>query len=233
MDFLRVDDFRVRRLSELFVQFNLAQIVDSATRITNRSATLIDIILTSSEGEDLIHGVDTVGQLSDHSLVYVRLNFERKVLENRTLKSRSLRRVDRDVLDQLFAVTPFDSLLYVDDVNLKEATFTKLLCDLYDHIAPEKLITINNKCKPWFTEAIRLMKRQKDKAYKKFRRTSSPKDWQFYKQMRNAATNAINAEKRSYLSCSTIKSGMKHVWKQLMRWEYIAKRRVQQPCPKL
>lgn len=215
VDFLRVDDFRVRRLSELFVQFNLAQIIDSATRITNRSATLIDIILTSSESEDLIHGVDTVGQLSDHSLVYVRLNFDRKVLENRTLKSRSLRRVDRDVLDQLFSVTPFDSLLYVEDVNLKEATFTKLLCDLYDHIAPEKLITINNKCKPWFTEAIRLMKRQKDKAYKKFRRTSSPQDWQFYKQMRNATTNAINAEKRSYLSCSTIKSGMKHVWRQL------------------
>lgn len=84
VDFFKIDDFRVLKLTEIFELFNFKQLVDVPTRVTKSSSTLIDIILLSVD----VDGSDGVGQLSDHVLVYVKLNFVEEVSRARVIKSR-------------------------------------------------------------------------------------------------------------------------------------------------
>ena len=49
--------------------YNLYQLIDSPTRITKTSSTLIDVIFTNCQNNIVSAGVSKVS-LSDHSLVY-------------------------------------------------------------------------------------------------------------------------------------------------------------------
>ena len=53
--------------------YNLYQLMDSPTRITNTSSTLIDVIFTNCQNNIVSAGVSHVS-LSDHSLVYAFRN---------------------------------------------------------------------------------------------------------------------------------------------------------------
>ena len=56
-------------LSNIVDSYNIYQLIDSPTRITNTSSTLIDVIFTSCQNNIVSAGVSHVS-LSDHSLVY-------------------------------------------------------------------------------------------------------------------------------------------------------------------
>ena len=61
-----------RDLNDLLNIYNLANLINSPTRIDKTSETLLDIILTNNTTKVLTSGVIDV-QISDHSLVYTIL----------------------------------------------------------------------------------------------------------------------------------------------------------------
>ena len=62
-------DINTVLLTNIFDISNLYQLIDSPTRITNTSSTLIDVIFTNCQNNIVSTGVSHVS-LSDHSLVY-------------------------------------------------------------------------------------------------------------------------------------------------------------------
>ena len=76
-----------RNLNDLLDIYNLANLINSPTRIDKTSETLLDIILTNSKAKVLTSGVIDV-QISDHSLVYTILRSSAPRTRSRKIVTR-------------------------------------------------------------------------------------------------------------------------------------------------
>jgi len=86
-------------------KFNLQNIINKATRVTDTSTTLIDLIVCSDTSKISHHDVCDLG-ISDHHLIYAIVNLKRK-RQNPTLKTfNDYTKVDLDALRADFATTP-------------------------------------------------------------------------------------------------------------------------------
>ena len=69
------DDPEGNALSDFRSTFGLSQLVKTATRVTEKSKSLIDVALTTNE--NIIHACDVIqSAISDHSLVSLTLKLK-------------------------------------------------------------------------------------------------------------------------------------------------------------
>ena len=64
-------------LIEFFQSFNLSQVVTKPTRSTDKSKSLLDVILVSNTNQVLESDV-LISSISDHDLVYIKLRLKRE-----------------------------------------------------------------------------------------------------------------------------------------------------------
>ena len=105
-----------RHLIEICDIYNMDSLIDKATRVSQSSQTLIDIILTNNKTRFLSSGV-LEPHLSDHSLVYVIKRTSAPPLRSRKILCRSFKNYNRDEFANDLAVTPFDVPSIFDDVH--------------------------------------------------------------------------------------------------------------------
>ena len=97
-------------------KFNLKNVINKATRITDSSATLIDLIICSDISKISHQGVCDLG-ISDHHLIYAVINLKRK-RQKPTLKTvYDYKKVDLDSLQRDFAAAPWSICNVFDDLD--------------------------------------------------------------------------------------------------------------------
>ena len=80
---------------------------------------------------------------------------------------------------------------------------------------PNKMVTIRPHDSPWFTTHLRLLKRKCHRAFKKFKKTSAPTDWNRYRTACNLYHNELDAAEAKYdctLSASLATSKNSKSW---------------------
>lgn len=216
INMLNVDSTLTSNLLTLIEPLNLVQIMDEPTRITESTASLIDLILTNSEN---ITGKGTIDcPFSDHLIIFcqVKCTMENKRSDN--FSYRSLKNIDFDLFQRDLEVIPFETIYNMENVDQKIEFLTNNLLALYDLHAP--LRTINKRTRPfapWITYNIKLMQKLRDRALKEFKSTKLPAKWAYYKQLRNLTTTAIRSEKKAYYRQKFQTSSVKEKWKELNR----------------
>ena len=143
-----------RDLLDLLDIFNLHNVIKSATRKAETSATLLDLILTNNKRRILTSGVvDT--QISDHSLVYTVLRASapqsrsRKICF-RSMKSiymksicfRSMKNFSQEQFLRDLHSAPFHIIDLFDDVEDKIHAFESLYLDILNEHAPLKQVHV-------------------------------------------------------------------------------------------
>ena len=107
---LNCDLLKRGRESSTFVDLcaimNLTQVITEPTRITDRSATLVDVILVSDQTLVTESGVIDTG-ISDHSLVYCILNCKIPKAEPSYISTRSYKNYDPISFPFHFLLTKF------------------------------------------------------------------------------------------------------------------------------
>ena len=104
------------KFRQLLNKFNLKNVINKATRITDSSATLIDLIICSDTSKISHQGVCDLG-ISDHHLIYAVINLKRK-RQKQTLKSvYDYKKVDLDSLKTDFAAAPWSICNVFDDLD--------------------------------------------------------------------------------------------------------------------
>ena len=83
-----------RQLKQLFSIYILKQLIKNATRITESSQTLIDIVL-SSNPERIIKSSVFPTHLSDHDMIGISRKINTSKFKPRTITTRSFTRYDR------------------------------------------------------------------------------------------------------------------------------------------
>ena len=131
--------------------FGLTQIINSATRMTQHSASLLDHIICNQKEKICYSGVLTFG-LSDHLATYCT----RKIVKGQISKNvhnfvkiRSLKNYTKEIFCQKLSEIDWSSVLNCTDVNIAWDCFRNIMNNIIDVVAPLKEIRVKINTEPW------------------------------------------------------------------------------------
>ena len=139
-----------RKLLSLTSMYNLEQLIDKQTRITENSSTLIDLLFANNNHRIVSSGVLHVN-LSDYSLIYcvVKAGVRRapgRVIEYRSYKTYS----KQSFLADLVHVN-FDLIDEEQDINVAVSKWNELFTNVADFHALIKKLRTKGIQTPWLT----------------------------------------------------------------------------------
>ena len=129
----------------------LKQLIQSPTRVTCRTSTLIDHILTSAPSRVSQKGVINVG-VSDHQLIFCTRKISRIKTggAHKYLNFNSLNNYTADYYKEALKQIDFPNYEYFGDVNEAYSNFFHKLITVIDKIAPYKSKRVKGNTQKWF-----------------------------------------------------------------------------------
>ena len=122
--------------------FGIKQLIESPTRITCSSSSIIDHILASFPDRVTQRGILNV-RLSDHQLIYCTRKITRiKRGGHKQIKSRSFKNYTTDGYEKALVEVNFPEYKNFDNVNDAYSNFIQKLMKVIDKVAPVKNKTI-------------------------------------------------------------------------------------------
>ena len=144
------------KISKIVNSNKLTQLVKKPTRITDTSATLLDVIITNNPSIVVSQDVfPTI--ISDHERISMKLKIS-KPKKHRIIKTfRHLGKYSVESFCQtLFSKThQFNDILLTDNVNNQIKIFNKIFTECLDYVAPFVTKEIRRPYAPWFNEDTR------------------------------------------------------------------------------
>jgi len=208
------------KLNYIMESRGLIQRINEATRVTDNSKTLIDLLFTNL---DIKVEVLNVPRITDHNIVEMKFR-KKSELEQKNYKlieCRNFKNFDTNFLKNILAEEM--STLLNNDLNLNinvndySNTFINIVTNALNVVCPyEKrkilLKWVNNK---WYDDEIRYVSRLRDTSYERAIFTRQDIDWTNYKYLRNKTVKMIDVKRKSYL-CNEInenKGNTKELWR--------------------
>ena len=119
----------------------------------------------------------------DHS--YSRILYDFKLLNEEEFK-------------HTLASVPFNESYMFDDFNDYVWAWNNLFKYVIDDCIPNKLVTIRPRDKPFMSNYVRRLIRQRNRQYHKYLQTKVLRDWAIYKAMRNKTVSATRTAKHNH-----------------------------------
>ena len=175
--------------------FSLKQHISCPTRISCSNSTINDHILASYPDRVTQRGIIDIG-ISDHQLIFcTRKTLKTKTASHKQISFRSLKNYSAVTYEEALKKVKFPN--YENFININEAysNFIQKLTSVIDEIAPCKTKRVKGNSKEWFDSVASEGINNRDKIFKKFKRSRLPLDHEKYKKARYEVTKLI-AEKR-------------------------------------
>nr|CAI5817049.1 unnamed protein product [Callosobruchus analis] len=211
-------------LVNLLESYDLKQLVNTPTRISNTSQTLIDVIIVSNPDEiNMVDSFDMLG-VSDHLAIICEFRFLSHCRRPRFKQFRDFRNFDlqlfyRDLMDinwnQIYLLSNIDEII---------TFFNNALLVVFNFHAPIRTIRVTKPPAPWMTYNIRCMIALRNSAYTKFKKSRKSSDWESYKQLRNIVNVAVIREKQCYLNYVLKNKAPRQMWSSLRSLEVLRKK---------
>ena len=166
--------------------YNFSQIIDSPTRITQTSSTLIDLALMFSSLTCTEKGaLDPF--CSDHCPIFMSTSF---VQVPKPCYSRKIWSYDRGNYD-LFRNTLRESNLNIDNISIDESAllFKTNISQAADHAIPNKTAIIRPSDPPWMHTEVRKEIRTRNKMHKTAKSRNDDVSWAVFRTQRNKVNN--------------------------------------------
>ena len=194
-DYLKTDSHR--HIKDLFITHGYKQLINKATRITETSESLIDIILTNSP--ETIRKHDTIlSSESDHDIIaLIRKKYSYKYTPN-VVNSRNYKNYDVNRIRDEMKTVNWQNVKDCHDSNLCWLLIKNVLTKCIDTYAPITNKTVKGKPIPWLTDQIKKQMNDRDKLLRKARKSKNADDWKNYKTIKNRTNNMINKAKTKY-----------------------------------
>ena len=200
--------------------YQLKQIIDSPTRITPNSSTIIDLILITDSLDYIEKGV-IEPFCSDHCAVHFATNFMKTVQYS---YKRKIWQYDKGNYD-LYRNKLENSNWNFENLTIDEQVdkITQNILNAAELSIPNKDVTIRPKDQPWLHNEIRKAMRKRTRLHKIAKRTNQPYHWERFRTARNHVTNLIHDAKLTYFNklAENLKQGNisdKNWWKIAKRF---------------
>lgn len=177
--------------------FNLNQLIQESTRITDSSNTLIDLILVNNEHRFVKSGVLSL-PISDHSLVYCVLKVGVPKAIPKTIEYRSFKTYNQDNYIEDLKSVPWHVIDNEENIDDAVLTWNKLFLDIVDSHAPITKRRITGSNQPWMNPKLCELMRKRDFHHQKARKSDTSSHWKLYRKYRNLVNTQIKASKSEY-----------------------------------
>ena len=166
---------------------------------THEHGQTLDLVITR-ESDNLICGRSAPDILfSDHLALLFKLKTARQPLKVGRVSFRKLRSIDRDAFMDEIRNSELFQVDTDDPDELATRLFDNTLRSLLDRHDPVKhKNTTSRPCVPWMKDEIKLAKRQRRKAERKWRAFKAHIDFLSYRTMRNRVTFLSNKARSDY-----------------------------------
>ena len=173
--------------------FGLKQLINTPTRVTASSSTLLDHIYTNNKSRVLGTHVAEIG-ISDHYAVCcnwaLKVDKTTRTHQHTTITYRSLKRFDKDAFLADLSTVPFDSVYNHADPDAALATWYSLFLSVLDRHAPVRRKRVKSqRLPPWLNADIR----QAMELRNQFKRD---KDFPAYRKQRNLVRYLVRKAQR-------------------------------------
>ena len=157
-----------RKIMSVFQPYNLKQLIQEPTHITELSSSLIDLIATNVEHNVIYAGVGESileQNIRYHCPVFSIFDFDKHKQPCFKWKIWKFDNGDYDLLNRL--IRNFDwSTIENDDINVYAENFTNKLLELSERSIPNKVVTIRPSDPPWVNNSLRNAIRKRKRAHK-------------------------------------------------------------------
>ena len=200
--------------------YQLSQLINEATRVTEQTATLLDHIATNKPENISCSGVIHTG-MSDHSLILSirKINIVKKDKgKQNTINIRNMKNFNEEHFLTDLGNQPWEYLYYFwENTDQTWDIWKELFLEILNKHAPLQSKKVSSNKIPWLTSAIKSLMYERDKLKRKAVIRSLETDWKNYKQMRNKVNKELKEAKVSYYSnkIANQKQNPKAAWKTI------------------
>ena len=214
---LDTTNFAAKKLASIMEIYQLIQVIDKPTRITESSASLLNVCITSAPDKIVCSDVIHTGG-SDHSLIYVvrKINASTKTNRTREISFRNFKHFNSIAFQNDLFRQPWHTVDTLCNVDQKWNLWKELFLDVLDKHAPIMSRRVRNKGSvPWITREIRSKMINRDHFKKQAISTNLSTDWETYKSYRNSVNIAMRKAKVDYYRnrIRNKKNNPKQAWK--------------------
>ena len=184
-----IGKIEIRRLSHLARMYQLDQMIDEPTRVTERSRTQIDLIFSNRPEIIIKFGVHHIG-ISDHSLIYIhrKISIPRKqpkIVNTRQFKRYNIEAFNLDLYNILHS-QPHES-----DPNILWDDWKEKFLLVADMHAPPVIRRVRSQHVSWLTSEIKTKMYHRDFLKRKAIKTGSTHFHNAYKKARNNLSKLV------------------------------------------
>ena len=153
--------------SQLFSSFGFSQLIDSPTRVTENTVSLIDLVFVQSL--ELVQEYGILPQIADHDGTLLCLNVKQKYKKCSNKIVYDYKNADIDAMVKYVKEINFDTSVFKYPVSEQAEKFTDVLKQVFETFVPKKTIFIRPNSIPWCNTYTRLLLRKKNRNYKIFK----------------------------------------------------------------
>ena len=182
-------------LDNFIEPFSLSQLIEKPTRITDKSQTLIDLILVNKPNNVLFSGCCDAPGISDHHFTYLAYSFKKEKFKPYKVTKRDFKNVDWAKFNEDAEFMPWENVMVVSDVNSKVTVLENLIQSILDKHAPYKTFTVTKKnATPWINSTIQNLMDLRDDKKNSFNSNHNQDLFNEYKFLRNKVTSLRRQE---------------------------------------
>ena len=188
----------VKNYFDFCTMFGLKQLIESPTRITCSSSSIIDHILASFPDRVTQQGILNVG-LSDHQLIYCTRKITRiKRGGHKQITFRSFKNYTIDGYEKALVEINFPEYKNIVNVNDAYSNFIQKLMEVTDNVAPVKNRRIKKNSREWFDSEILEKIKIRDKLLRNTKKTRLHINKKIYKRAQYSVQNLIAKKKKQF-----------------------------------
>ena len=194
VDYLKQDNEPIKQSFQLN---GFSQLIKLPTRITETTATLIDVIQTSKEC-NISYNVVIPADLSDHDLIGCVRKMHNIKYQPKTIRCRNYRIYDVDSINNDLLNKDWNPIYQTTSPNTALKYFISIIKETLDQYAPFVTKQIKGKPSPWISKNLSKEMNTRDQLLQKAHKIKKTADWISYKRKRNFVKNEVQRSKRNY-----------------------------------
>ena len=170
--------------------------INSPTRITANSSSLIDHILTNASDKISKAGIIDIG-ISDHQLIFcTRKLLRSKPNTHKTIRCRSFENYTSEKLKLKLIDSNFCNYETFHNIDQAYNDFSDKLLKAINEVAPTKETRVKNQSQEWFDREVLDAILSRENIFSKFKKSRLPEDEVRYKQAKYFVQNLIDNKKK-------------------------------------
>lgn len=178
------------QLRPLIKGLGLQQLIKSPTRVTDKTKTLIDIIITNSPHCDVKKAGVIRSGISDHDIIFaVRKNNKSHQSAFETREVRNFKNIDINAARKMINQAPWWCLKMSEDINYKFEQFCEIIKIIMNTHSPIKKLRVKTTMPIWMTQEYKNCLTTVEKLKTRAVRTNDMEHWAEFKKLRNRCEN--------------------------------------------